>query len=84
MGMLMTGMTGMTRVTGMTGMTGMTRVTGKTKMTRMTGVIGVTTLRTKWMLLFIIYIKACVLNNSARALLAFQVTYFPTRNRIKI
>ena len=30
------------------------------------------------------YIKACVLNNSARALLAFQVTYFPTRNRIKI
>ena len=32
----------------------------------------------------IFYIKACVLNNSARAPLAFQVTYFPTRNRIKI
>ena len=36
------------------------------------------------MLAVTFYIKACVLNNSARALLAFQVTYFPTRNRIKI
>ena len=36
---------------------------------------------------FFIYIKACVQNKeqiSARALLAFPVTYFPIRNRTKI